>query len=187
MSLEDILIYIESEVEKEIETLRVETEKKLLEIEDDYRSRKEKLLSEYEKKLSEQKSEQLKSALTAARIKGHAETLSLKRKILDDFYNKLWDRVISMDDESKRSIYLKLLSKVEDVLNSKLVVSKSDANLWERLKPSFKHIQIEETDEFKGGFIHKKGNVTLDYTLENIFENFRKETEIEVAKKIFEN
>ncbi len=113
MALDDLLKHIESEAQKEIEKIKSDSEKQLAAINEKFVSEKKLLHDSYEKKLDEEKKKELSNAVTSARIKARIELLDAKRKILDDFFLKLWDKILSADKESKKKIYEKLLNGID--------------------------------------------------------------------------
>ncbi len=185
MALDDLIKHIESEAHAEIEKIRSDVQRQFAEIEKRAEESRQNLKESYEKKLAEAKKRKLDSALTNARIKSRIDTLNLKRSILDEFYVRLYERVASLDEESKKRIYIKILSTVKFTENAKLLVSKKEAALWKKIKTHLKKAKVEEMSDFEGGFILKTENAVFDYTIENIFKNFRQATEIKTARKLF--
>lgn len=186
MALDDLIKHMEAEVNAEIAKIRSWTKNQILEIDAQWEETQKRLNLMHQQKLEVAKNSKLGAALTNAKIKSRIDLLNAKRKILDDFYKNLSDRILSLGEEAKKEIYLKLASTLVQSEKAKLVVSKNDSALWKKAKDRIKHGKFEESDDFSGGFIYACEKSVVDYTFENIFKNFRQNSEMEVARKLFE-
>lgn len=185
MGLDEILKSIQDKTEQEYSAIVDEARKKAKEIEAQKKeamiSKKENLLASARQK-AEGKIAQAKFQINA---KMKAEVLKRKKKHIDALYADAAKKIVSMNDDEKLKLWDPILAKVALMKDVTIRAAKSDKNIIEKLANKHSINVDSETLDTQGGFIARTKDADMDYRLETILENVKKETEITVSQSLF--
>lgn len=114
--------------------------------------------------------------------------LSAKREVLDDFYGKIAGRLYDMSQEEYIRFYGNIIE--HESRYDSIVFSTSEKNNAEKLIDVqkekgivFKNVSF--SDRLQHGIILKSGNISVVYSIDQIVDAYREETEASVAKELF--
>lgn len=114
--------------------------------------------------------------------------LATKREVLDDFYQKIVSRLNDMSAEEYTRFYGSIIEK-ENGYRS-IIFSNEDKDKAEHLINALKakNIIFEDvsfSDKISHGIILKNGRISIEYSINQIVESYRQDTEAAVAKELF--
>ncbi len=190
MALKDILKGIEEKVSTELEKIKKEAqekEKEILKEKEKEASRiKDKILKDLEKEVqTEERQRTIK-----ARREEKMLNLQLKRKILNDAFDFAKEKFLYLPRENYLQLLKKTLLYYIDSSTEEIIVNQEDEK-WlkeeffkeKNMKNKLKIIPRFNKDE--RGFILRKKEIQINYTLSSLFLSLRRRLEIEVAQKLF--
>lgn len=194
MALQDIIKEIEKEKEEKLKELDKEKEKEILE-----------LKKKYERELREKREEILKGAReelkknilrTEEELKRKKKILILeeKRKLLEKVQKIALEEIKKLDEKTEKEVLEKLVKKAsletEGILDSELEIisaCQKEEFLRKVLESSQKEYQFSsDCLKSSGGFVLRAKNFELNCTFESLFDKIKNETEIKIAKILFE-
>lgn len=186
MALEDIL-----------QTLEVEYEQKVAELEKENETKLQQLKVEAEKKLADEKERILLTAsqvikrqvdldLFVAKSKLRSQVLAAKRDLLNKVYDTVTKKISKLSDQEYEKLLGKLLSNLPTVAGVvESAKGREKVTLQALTKLKTKHKLADKSLPVAGGFVWHGEDFDIDLTVEKLVENIKTKTEIEVAKKIF--
>ncbi|MDI6756797.1 MAG: hypothetical protein QME32_02105 [Endomicrobiia bacterium] len=183
MAIEDILKYIDAETAAKRERLIAEARAKADAIESDAAKEKERIEKDRRRRLDIARRTSEERHLRRARMAARRAALAARREILDGLYANLFKKIASLEG-AKIPLYEKLLESIPQSPTAEIITSASESAIWSKLKKHVKHSNSLEGN-FAGGFIYKTAGASWDFTLENIFADFRTKTQSAVAAIIF--
>lgn len=183
MSVNDIIKTIEEQADKKSEEIRKKNKEK------EY-----SLILAYNEKITAQEAALLDKAKKETKEKVRKEKFILnlnennallekKWEIIDSVYKKALDKFIMLDKKEKGKIFSHWLK--ECYADGEIIISEKDVEIIEKLANAKKIKISPEKIKNAGGFIFKSDKTNIDYTFENVVNNLRKETEVEVGKILF--
>lgn len=156
------------ETEKKIKTIEEETEKKLNELE---KQTKESLAREIE--------ELKKRELSKLKKEENFKILKAKWCIIEDLFNLL---IKEIKNDPR---YLKLIKeKIKKENAQEIIVSSEDFPLF--YSSDFTDKKIITNDKIKGGILMKKEKEEIDFTLESLLKELKKNYLKEINKLLFD-
>ena len=190
MALEDILKGIEKKVSSELEKIKKEAQKK-----------EKGILKEKEKEALRIKNEILKSSEKEVQIEERQRiikvrreekmmNLQLKRKVLNDAFDLAKEKFLYLPRKNYLQLLKKTLLSCIDSSTEEIIVNLEDEK-WlkeEFFKEKNMKNKLKIVPRFNGderGFIIRKKEIQINYTLSSLFLLLRKKLEIEVAQKLF--
>jgi V/A-type H+-transporting ATPase subunit E len=197
MDAEQVIKKILSEANNEAAKIKTEADEKQAAEQSELAQQ----LSEYKKqsgilakKAAEEKKEHL---LAGARMDIAKEYLAAKRKILDGVFEKAREQMQSLHDDEYIRLMTKLMLDAVETGDEEVIVDKNEKRIDQKF---IKHVNRELGPGFKGnlrladekqnlgaGFILRRGKIKTNVSLDVLLEWARKELEIELAKKLFED
>lgn len=184
MAIEDILKYVDEETAAKCEKIVADARAAAAETAEAARKEMDRLAKESGRRNDIARRAAEERHLRGARMAARAASLAVRREILDELYADIFKK-ISSSDSAKIPLYEKLLDGLHQSASAELVTSASEADIWSKLKKRVKHSKASEGN-FAGGFIYRTADASWDFTLENIFADFRAKTQSEAASMIFE-
>lgn len=153
--------------------------------------------NERSKELAQKASQDKKSRMLAAiRMEISRDLLTVKREILDQVFSKVAEKFKNLSDEQYRGLMAGLLKKSVETGDEEVIVDKNETrldqefikNINRELGNGFKgNLKLSDVhDDIKGGFILKRGPIRTNASLAVLIDQARKDTEIELAKQLFE-
>ena len=134
-----------------------------------------------------QEDDRLRQRLSGARLEQSKQLVSLRRRLIDDLYQDVWDRAVSGDIYRT---YLGEQLREHAQSGDQLIVSQREADRFNSelrdLLDEYDVALAEEQGKFRAGFVIARGEVRLNCTLDQLFRQLQEETEIEVAQLLFE-
>ena len=125
--------------------------------------------------------------LSQAGIESRNILLSARREAIEKVFAKAAERLASMPDTEKKSLYEKLISRYSGSDEVIVQLNSNDKDkLGRKIKPDGVKITIEkETGDFSGGLIIKEKTTETNCTFDVMVENAKKEMVSEVAAMLF--
>ena len=113
--------------------------------------------------------------------------LSARREAIEKVFAKAAERLASMPDTEKKSLYEKLISRYSGSDEVIVQLNSNDKDkLGRKIKPDGVKITIDkETGDFSGGLIIKEKTTETNCTFDVMVENAKKEMVSEVAAMLF--
>jgi len=189
MALEDILKGIEEKVSAELEKIKKEAqekEKKILKEKEKEASRiKDKILKDLEKKVQIEE----RQRIIKVRREEKMLNLQLKREILNDAFDFAKEKFLYLPRENYLQLLKKTLLYYIDSSTKEIIVNQEDEKwIEEFFKEKNKKNKLKIIPRFnkdERGFILRKKEIQINYTLSSLFLFLRRKLEIEVAQKLF--
>lgn len=187
MSINDIITTLEKETANRISEINKQAEQEINSLRIEYDQRlakaKERVLSSVRQKV--QKEQDMKLFAEQSELK--KQILNKKRRILDRVYQTALIELKNVSDEDYESIITKLMKKISP--QGDILPAKGREGITKKVahKISNNLNILSESIDSVGGFIWQSNSLNIDNTFEQIINDIRQETEIEVAKIIFEN
>ena len=135
--------------------------------------------------------------LAAARMDIAKEYLAEKRKILNEVFEQARRQTQNLPDEQYHELITKLILEVVETGDEEVVIDKNENRIDKefikqinhKLGPDHKgNLRLsDEKQDIGGGFILRRGKIKTNVSIEVLLDQARKELEIELAKKLFEN
>ncbi len=186
MSLNDIVTTLEKEAANKISEINKQAEQEInsLQVESNeyLASAKEEVLSSA--KCNAQKEQDMKLFIEQSSLK--KQILDKKRQIIDQIYQTALTELKNVSDKDYESIIEKLIKKLPAKGN--ILSAKGKEEITKKIARKVNNDLKVSTEiiDAVGGFIWQSEDLNIDNTFEQIINNIRQETEIEVAKIIFE-
>ena len=189
MSVQAIIDKIKEDTKAEAEAILAEAENKCAEINKEIERQVNEINSELSAKLKKQQDQLETVAKSLEKQKANLALQSAKRKLLDSVYADAWSEVLNLS----ASDYIKLLlNKSESLLPKRVDIKSVQApeNRQTETAEIMKLLGIEAemiiNPKLKGGFILVGRDFEYNFSLENIFAEERKNSEIEIANILFD-
>ncbi len=128
----------------------------------------------------------LDGARTRAELDGRKETLSVRRRILDEAFAAATKELNALTGQRREAILLRLLTN-EAAAGDKVLPAKQDRALIEKLLPQvpMKLTLSEEDAPFEGGFLLLGGSYEKDCSLNALMAELRLKEETNAARILF--
>lgn len=125
--------------------------------------------------------------LSQAGIESRNLLLSARREAIEKVFAKAAERLASMPDTEKKSLYEKLISRYSGSDEVIVQLNSNDKDkLGRKIKPDGVKMTIDkENGDFSGGLIIKEKKTETNCTFEVMVENAKKEMVSEVAAMLF--
>ena len=125
--------------------------------------------------------------LSQAGIESRNLLLSARREAIEKVFAKAAERLASMPDTEKKSLYEKLISRYSGSDEVIVQLNSNDKDkLGRKIKPDGVKMTIDkENGDFSGGLIIKEKTTETNCTFEVMVENAKKEMVSEVAAMLF--
>ena len=125
--------------------------------------------------------------LSQAGIESRNLLLSARREAIEKVFAKAAERLASMPDTEKKSLYEKLISRYSGSDEVIVQLNSNDKDkLGRKIKPDGMKMTIDkENGDFSGGLIIKEKTTETNCTFEVMVENAKKEMVSEVAAMLF--
>ncbi len=127
-----------------------------------------------------------KKELASAKLQCKRIELDSRKDIIDKVFDKLREKVMMLDDKTKKKIYEKMIKKaVLEMADAKYAyVNSKDTGL---VKSIASGLEIKEADILGGVIVEDKDqNVRIDGTFESVLEDVRDESLKDISKVLFE-
>jgi len=196
MAIDDILKFVEKETAAECEKILEEARRAVREIEIAFEENRKASDDNFKKRLENARRAVSEAAMRDARMTLRIETLNAKKRLLDEVYDKILEKIkTGLGDEKTLALYEKLIKMIPSSArrtssaggeSAEIIISPSDAAVWKKLKS---HIpdgaRIVESKDITKGFMYKTADALWDFTAENLVSGFRAATESRLAKELF--
>ncbi len=126
-----------------------------------------------------------KKELASAKLQCKRIELDSRKEIIDKVFDKLRQKVMVLDDKTKKKIYEKMIKKAVREMDAKYIyINPKDKSLVKSISSG---LEIKEAAILGGVIIEDKGqNVRIDCTFESVLEDVRNESLKDVSKVLFE-
>src|SRR3989344_6553643 len=181
MNLDNVVMEIISEAEKRAkeieERAKIDREKVLSDVYEKVSEKKEKIKKETEEKINQERTK----SLAVARLQAKKIEMNAKKESIENLYVEFAEKIYITE---KQSILKKLFGIASGKIDAGTIyVSSDDIKI---AKDLFKNLDIEEADVVGGLIIENKSKTEkLDFSLETLIDNLKKETISEVSKILF--
>ena len=185
MSAENIISLIKKDAEKEIKKIHNDAEKQAEKI---IKNAKEEAKAEAEKILKRgmEQSENLKKILISkANQDVKRDIMRVKEEIIEDCFNKAFEKTRNLDESSYRSLLISLINEGKRKLGEEyelIITRDTDRKIVEELG-----LKVTDKINASGGILIKSsdGKLTLDNTLEGIMKRKKETIRVNVGKLLF--
>ncbi len=126
-----------------------------------------------------------KKELASAKLQCKRIELDSKKEIIDKVFDKLRQKVMMLDDKTKKNIYEKMIKKAANEMPARYVYANAkDKTL---VKSVASGLEVKEAPILGGVIVEDKDqNVRIDCTFESVLEEVRNESLKDVSKVLFE-
>ncbi len=126
-----------------------------------------------------------KKELASAKLQCKRIELDSRKDIIDKVFDKLRQKVMMLDDKTKKKIYEKMIKKAVSEMDARYVyVNAKDTGL---VKSIASGLEIKEANILGGVIVEDKNqNVRIDCTFESVLEDVRDESLKDISKVLFE-
>lgn len=190
---EKIIAHVMADAKDQAGAILAEAEKQCAEITADYTNKAAAL---FEKKMEEGKkaiedSEQSRSRLTT--MEGKKSILALKQEMVEKSFKRACEMILSMDDKAYTDFLTKLILSSSSTGDEKIIFNEKDRKKFaenavaEANRQKNAHFTVaDETGDFLGGVMLKRGSVTVNNTVELLIDLKKSEMAGELAKLLFD-
>jgi len=197
MALEDILKKIKSEAEEEAEKILSEARARAEEILSNARREAERLKEELIAEARREAEEHKSRLISMASLDIRKELLQERQNLIDLAFQKALQRLTEMGDDEYRELIERMLLSTVETGEEEIILNERDKaritqgfiqmlnkKLEERGKAG-KLTIAEETGDFSGGFILRRGKVEINSTFDALLQAAREEVGVEVSRLLF--
>ena len=127
-----------------------------------------------------------KKELASAKLQCKRIELDSRKEIIDKVFDKLREKVMMLDDKTKKNIYEKMIKNAVCELSDARYVY---ANAKDRsiVKSVAAGLEVKEADILGGVIVEDKDqNVRIDCTFESVLDDVRDESLKDISKVLFE-
>jgi V/A-type H+-transporting ATPase subunit E len=133
--------------------------------------------------------------LAAARMDIAKQLLTEKRKILDEVFEQVRNRLKKLPKEDYCKLMTKLMLEAVETGDEEVIVDKDETRIDDKFINQINHqlssdgkgrLKLSgERENLRAGFILKRGKIKVDISIEVLLNQARRELEIELAKELF--
>lgn len=126
--------------------------------------------------------------LTRASLDGRKNLLSQKRAVIDQVFDRTYQKLLDLSDPAKSSIY-ELVIKREAVKGDTIVPAGKDRSILENVIKGLPELNLkfsENSSSIEGGFLIIGSGYEKDCSLRSILSDLRDSEETNVAKLLFD-
>lgn len=188
MALENIIQKIQSDAQKEIESIKktsvAEADKLEREAEKEFQEIKNKLTD----KLRKEQNKYLENAQNAIDSNMKNEILKKKQESLNEVYKKFAQKIMKLPHKDyAKLILLPLLKQLPRLTNGQILCAERDKNLIAEYltKNTLPYKISEKNTDTMGGFILQNEEIEINNTLNALVGQLKEETTIEAGKILF--
>lgn len=197
MALEDILRKIEEDAKREADKILSEARERAEEILQtaklEAKQTKENLLKEAHREAQTHKSR----LISMAQLDMRKEILQEKQNLIDQAFQKALKRLTEMEDEEYRELIREMLKGVVEHGDEEIILSERDKSrisqgfiqaLNKELESEGKLGKLtiaEETGDFSGGFILRRGKIELNNSFDALLQSAKGEMRTELSRILF--
>jgi V/A-type H+-transporting ATPase subunit E len=197
MALEDILRKIEEDAKREADKILSEAKERAEEIirnaQEEADRAKGRLMEEARRNAQTHKSR----LISMAELDMRKEVLQEKQSLIDLAFRKALERLTGMEDDEYRTLIERMLMQSVEYGDEEIILCERDKS---RISQGFiqafnkklesegklgKLTIAEETGDFSGGFILRRGKIELNNTFDALLQAARGELETEISQILF--
>ncbi len=125
-----------------------------------------------------------KKELASAKLQCKRIDLDSRKDVIDKVFDKLREKVMMLDDKTKKNIYEKMIKKAVSEMDGRYVYANAkDKSL---VKSVAAGLEVKEEDILGGVIVEDNDqNVRIDCTFESVLEDVRDEYLKDVSKVLF--
>lgn len=185
MGLDEIIKSIQEKTEQEYTAIVDDARKKAKAIEaqksEEMLAKKETMLASARQK-ADGKIAQAKFQINA---KMKAEVLRRKKSHIDALYTEASQNIAKITDDQKNLLWGPIIAKIAKIKDVTLKIADQDKKVIGRIAKEHSINVSDESLNAAGGFVAYTSEADIDYRLETILDNVKKETEITVSQSLF--
>ncbi|HEX30665.1 TPA: hypothetical protein ENG04_11350 [Candidatus Poribacteria bacterium] len=197
MALEDILRKIEEDARREADKILSEARARAKEIlhsaEQEAERIRENLLEEARREAQTHKSR----LISMAQLDMRKEILQEKQNLIDQVFQIALERLVGMEDEEYRELIREMLKQVAEHGDEEIILCERDKSrisqgfiqaLNKELESEGKPGKLsiaEETGDFSGGFILRRGKIELNNSFDALLQAAKDEMRSELSQILF--
>lgn len=197
MSLEKILSRIESDTQKEVDSIIERANANAKEVIQKAEEEAGILKGDLLKSAEEEATQRQERMLAMASLDFRKRLLDEKQRAIDAVFLEAIENLCNLEDDEYRALIKRILLSGVQTGDEEIILSGRDK---ERLTPSFLNELNEElrkdgkkgnltfsreTRGMAGGFVLRQGNIELNSTFESLLASSREELESEVGRLLF--
>ncbi len=197
MALEDILRKIEEDARREADKILSEARARAEEIlqgaEREAEQTRQNLLEEARREAQTHKSR----LISMAQLDMRKEILQEKQSLIDQVFQRALERLVGMEDEEYRELIREMLKQLVEHGDEEIILCERDKSrisqgfmqaLNKELESEGKLGKLtiaEETGDFSGGFILRRGKIELNNSFDALLQAAKGEMKTELSQILF--
>lgn len=194
MGIEDIQKRIIEEAIKKASSIMKEEESNLKNELESFRQEELDRIKREKDNIINSLNDEFKRKIESLKLESDNRVLAEKRKLLDDFYEKILQKILTLDKDRYINFIKHLIDRdVPKNENSVIFLSESDLKRFRKDIEKYVSerysgkVSISKSPvKIKGGILIKSSYYEIDDSVESIISEVREKSEIEYAKKLFE-
>lgn len=185
MALKDILKTLEAEAEARIKEIEDKSKQEIKELKAEHSRRMKKERERFltVAKVKAQKDAEMK--LFAKKFELKNEVLNRKREIINQVYNQALDKLRKLPDSEYGKIIKKLFKNITGEGEGVIIPAKGREGITKKAAYGMNLKVADKSIDSAGGFVWQSEKVNFDNTFEQLLDDIRHETEMEVARELF--
>lgn len=191
---EKIIAHIKADAQAEAEKILGEAKKQCAAIKADYDKKAEDSYAEKIRAGVKACEDAAESKDRIAQMESKKSVLALKQELVNTSFEKAVEKILSMPEKEYIDFLTKLVVESVATGDEEIILNENDSKKFGKAVVEAANAQIkngklklsEQTGEFKGGVVLKRGNVEVNNTLELLIDLCRSEMSSLLAKVLFE-
>ena len=191
---EKIIAHIRSDAEAQVDAILAQTEQQCAGIRGDYDKQAAAVYAERIRAGVKATQDQVDSAQRIARMEGRKGLLAVKQELVSESFGKALEQIVSLPEEQYTAFLAKLAAEAAVTGDEEIVLNARDRErlgkkLLQALRarlPESKLTLADETGDFAGGLILRRGSVEVNCTAELLVELSQGELSAKVAEVLFQ-
>jgi len=195
VSVKGIIERIQRDATAEAEQIKQKYIGEVKKLEEDFENKKKRMLSDADEKSKIYRKRAYRRAIDHQKSVLAQNMLTHKQKLLEQFYDKVREKIENFDNEKYRKFFADILAELDET-TGKIIVAK-DADILNNefiaiangkikqktgIEPKF---DLEKSDDNLRGFILDIGKIRYDVTMDAILSQIRDNSEENVIKELF--
>ena len=191
---EKIIAHIKADAEAQVNAILAQAEQQCAGIRGDYDKQAAALYAERLRLGVKETQDKVDSAQRIARMEGRKEMLSAKQELVSRCFAEAQKRIVSLPEEQYVAFLAKLAAQAsvtgeeEIVLNARdrKAVGEKLVRAANALLPEGRLTLADQTGDFAGGLILRRGSIEVNCTLELLVELSQNDLSAKVAEILFQ-
>ena len=191
---EKIIAHIKADADAQVNAILAQAEQQCAGIRGDFDKQAAALYAERLRAGVKETQDRVDGEARIARMEGRKELLAAKQELVSRSFRKAQEQIVSLPEEQYVAFLAKLAAQASVTGEEKIVLNARDRKaIGEKLVKAanarLKNGRLtlaEETGDFAGGLILRRGSIEVNFTVELLVELSRSELSAQVAEILFQ-